>query len=497
MSTLPARRWVRPLTVTGILVGALLLRLWCWVGPSMTWLSDDSRYISVVQNMANGYLPQGPTEWFATRFMLLGPTAALFRLFGGSDVAVMIWPLIGSLGAVGAAYLLGRDLVSARVGLIAATVVAITPLEARLGTFLRPDAIMPALVALSVWCAVRARSSARHVRWWAFAAGALLVLGWSARESALLMAPVVLVAGWPVVRKALLPGVAGALAVVATFMVGWAVIGGRALDVVVGAGSEGEYRNPIDRLSWRTSYARQLWESAFRPDLILAFVLPILAVTAFILLVRRRREAILPAIWLTWAAIYLEFGTLVNLGKPSRYLTLCVIPVALLIALAIDGRFAWMPLVAAFGLSMWVLWAVPGREFRADDVQLLARVSARLSELPPGPIATESYTWWAKLNTYRTTHRLSVPRALDREFVSPAAFQRSRQMRPLPKPTDAIGGYVVTGPVHRLARWPTNWKAYRTRLAEQVPFERLELVADLGRAKIWRWPKGVSPSSRR
>lgn len=152
-------RWERWGPLTLILMLGFALRLWCWVGPDMGWLSDESRFASVVKNMTNGYLPSGPTEWFGTRAVLLAPAALFMKVFGASDMSISIWPMIGSLGSVFVAYLLGRDLANRGVGLMAAGLVAVAPIEVRLGGFLRPDAIMPAFVGLSVWCALRAAAA--------------------------------------------------------------------------------------------------------------------------------------------------------------------------------------------------------------------------------------------------------------------------------------------------------------------------------------------------
>jgi hypothetical protein len=110
-------------------------------------------------------------------------------------------------------------------------------------------------------------------------------------------------------------------------------------------------------------------------------------------------------------------------------------------------------------------------------------VSAQLAKLPAGPIATESYTWWTKLHIYRATTRLSVPKAEDPAFSTRARIRELRQMAPLPQVAQAR--YLVTGPVHQRSGWPSNWSEYRATLPST---DGLQLVADLGRAKIWQLP---------
>ncbi len=481
-------RLTTALILTGILAVGLVVRIAGYVGASFAWASDESRFIALVQNMSNGYFPSGPAEWFGTRLVMLAPPAGIFRVFGSGDYQVAVWPTFWSLVAIVAAYLLGRDIASPRVGLVAASVVALTPIEVRLGTVLRPDAIAPAIVALAVWFGLRAgRPDAS--RWWAFGAGLALGAGWSVRENALLIAPIVLVAGWAGIRRGILPAIGGLAVIPALAALVFAIGSGSPMTPLVGAGTEGVFRNPVDAWNWDDSYMSMLWEGAFDSKSLLFLALPVMVVAILLVVARRDRRAVLPGLWCALAAVYLEFGTLVNLAKPNRYLTLLSIPAALVIALAVDGRLVWMTAPAvALVASIWVLWTVPARDLRGDDVALFARVSERLSTLPEGPVITESYTWLAKLDTYRARDRLTIPKVEDPAFVSPERARELRLMDPLPDPARARGGYVITGPVHPRTGWPRNWETFREDYRRVVPpTSRLELVDDLGRAQIWRW----------
>ncbi len=481
-------RLTTALVLAGIVAAGLVLRIAGYVGPSFAWASDESRFIALVQNMANGYFPSGPAEWFGTRLVMLAPPAGIFRVFGSGDHQAAVWPTLWSLAAIVVTYLLGREIASRRVGLVAASVVAFTPIEVRLGTVLRPDAIAPAIVAFAVWFGLRAgRPDAR--RWWAFGAGLALGAGWSVRENALLIAPIVLLAGWAGLRRGILPALGGLAVIPALAALVFAIGSGSPLTPLVGAGTEGVFRNPVAAWNWDDSYMSMLWEGAFDPRSLLFLALPVMVVAIAVVIARRDRRAILPGLWCALAAVYLEFGTLINLAKPNRYLTLLSIPAALIIALAVDGRLVWLTAPAvALAASIWVLWTVPARDLRSDDVALFARVSERLSTLPEGPVITESYTWLAKLDTYRARHRLAIPKVEDPAFVSPARARELRLMDPLPDPGRARGGYVITGPVHPRVGWPRNWDAFREEYRRVVPpTSRLELVEDLGRARIWRW----------
>ena len=479
-------RWGPWPAIAGILAVGAAVRVWAFTGPSFSLGSDESRFIALAQNLANGHFPSGDTEWFGSRIVLLWPVAALFRVFDAGDVVASAWPLIGSLVAVVAAYLLGRDLARPRVGLVAAALVALAPLEALVGTRLRPDAIMPGILGMAVWCALRARPGGWR---WALVAGLLLGLAWSVRESALVLVPVLLVAGWGAGRRSLLVGAAGAAIVPAAAMALYAAGAGEPLRPLVVAGTEGTWRNPVDAFTVDGSYAAAIARATFDPRASLFLLGPALIVALAVLLYRRERRAALPAIWLVWTGIYLEFGTLVNLAKPVRYLTLCTIPAALLVALAVDGRLAFLAPAGLAAIALSALWSLPARELRHENVTVVARVVDRLRELPAAPVLAEDYIWWSKIVTYTATRRLTIPAAADPELASAAEVEQSRRLTPLPDPLAYRGGYVVTGPVRPQAGWPSNWGILRTRMARDIPRSELVLVSRVGDAQIWWWSR--------
>ena len=484
-----ARRLPAGVVLTAMLLMGLAARLAAYTGQSFSWGSDESRYLGVVQNLANGYFPSGDAEWFGTRLGLLWPVAGLFRLVHASDAVAAIWPLAISLTGIVAAYLIGRDLAHRRVGYVAAALVAVAPLEALVGTRLRPDAIAPAVLAFSVWCALRAGRARRSGLRWAFAAGLLLGIAWSVRENALVLVPILVMAGWGARRRGLVAGVVGAAVVPACAALQFAIGAGDPSRPHVGAGTEGAFRNPLDAFSLTNTYAAVITRATFDPGSPL-FLLALSLVGAIgITLYTRDRRALLPGVWLLWTAVYLEFGTLFNLAKPVRYLTLCTIPCALLVALAVDGRYASLAPAGVAIAAICALWYLPGRMLRADDSTLVARVAERLRTLPERPVLAESYTWYAKLTTYTARRRLTIPKVSDPEFLSPVDAQRTRLLVPLPSPADSRAGYIVSGPIHPRAGWPSNWGQARARIAAFVATNQLEVVATVGPAMIWRWQR--------
>ncbi|MFN8120908.1 MAG: hypothetical protein U0237_00620 [Thermoleophilia bacterium] len=274
--------------------------------------------------------------------------------------------------------------------------------------------------------------------------------------------------------------------------------GGDPSAVVTGTAGASRTRNPVEAWSWGETYARRLLEGAFAPRSVLFLLLPVLAAALVLLAARRDRRAVLPAAWAGWAAVYLEFGTLPNLAKSSRFLLLAGIPAALLVALAVDRLPRWAavaPAAAALAAALLALAPLPAREARGTDVVLLDRVVHRLRELPRAPVLAESHTWMSKIQAYLADRRLGVPDAEDPAFLTPRERALRMVVDPLPNVAAYRGAYVVDAPVAVRAGWPSNWSRFRAEFRARVPWDRLVVVDRVGAATILRWPQDV-PEAR-
>lgn len=507
-STTTARaRWSGALSLTGVLTLALAARIWSFTGISGGWRYDDSRYLLVAENLANGHLPVEPGAWFATRIVFLWPVATLIRLFGTSDYIAVAWPLAGSLASVFAAYLLGRDLGRRRaVGLIAASLVALAPLELRQATQLRPDSIWAALLALSVWCALRTRAGDR-AWFWAACCGFCLGAAWGVRESAVWIVPVLIVAArWPgwravtafAVGASSIPGLAlsmfallglGRNPLVQTLNTGVGVAGA--------AGTDGGSGTGIDTLG----YARLIGDAATDMRGLLALTLPVIGVSLVALAARRSSwpAAFLPACWLGLGYLYLEFGTLDQIAKVPRYMTILSIPAALCVALALAPllrRRCWPAALAPIALTGVIaaltLSPLAGQEARADDVVALNRAVSTLQERGAGAVLSLDYTWWWKANTYLARQRLAVPDpSPDISVMSEEQRLAHRRLDPLPCPALYAGGWVITRTPRPRSGWPSNWSDFQQLARQQVPWDQLVYEGSAGGANLYRWPAGV------
>ncbi|MBK9674760.1 MAG: glycosyltransferase family 39 protein [Betaproteobacteria bacterium] len=100
-------------------------------------------------------------------------------------------PMIASLGTIVLAYLYGRYLSSDAVGLLAALLLAVFPLDVVNASLLFPDTILGACTAFGVYLVMRSEKS-KH--WFAMSLVAGLVLGiaWLVKVEAILLLPVLL-----------------------------------------------------------------------------------------------------------------------------------------------------------------------------------------------------------------------------------------------------------------------------------------------------------------
>lgn len=464
------------------------IRAWAMGGLEFGLGSDDAGYVAVAQNLAGGTLPDGEAQWFGARAAFLWPVALVFRVFGADDYTAVAWPFACSLLAILAAFLVARELVGRRPALVAAGLVAFAPIDVLWATRLRPDAVMPAFIALAVWAALRARRSGRPQAW-LLGAGALTGLAWSARETALVMIPVVAVAAWPALRGAWRRTWAyvGGLALVPAALVVVFAFAGRPLWPLTTTAGAGSFRSPAAGWDATTAYLAQMVTAVGNPRSPLFLMLPLVLIAASVALVRRNRATILPAAWLAWAFAYLELGTLVSVDKPLRFLTLLTVPAALLVAIALDGRLS--PLLVPLLAVVAVMVAEPRAHspVTPGNVRLVASVTRAMRDLPRAPVLAEDYVWWAKLGAFLPAGTLPVRRAVDPAYLSPDQRAAARRLEPLPDLDAYRGGYVVTGPVRRTSGWPSNWDVFRDRLMRQVQPGDLTPVTRVGDATVWRW----------
>jgi len=488
-AAISGERGLTALVLGAIVLVGVLMRVWALGGTSFALGSDDSRYVAVAQNLASGHLPSGEAEWFGARGVFLWPVAAIFRVFGADDYSAIAWPFVISLVSIVIAFLIARELAGRRPALVAAGLVAVAPIEVLMATRLRPDAVMPAFVALAVWAALRARRSP-HITRWLVASGVLLGAGWACRETALLMLPVVVLAAWPVIRPGWqrVAAVLGGLAAIPLVEMAVFALDGRPLWPITITANASSLRSPVAGLREASTFAELLVRQVVDPHSLVMLALPVVLIALAMGIVRRTRAIVIPAAWLVWSYLVLEVGAIISVDAPARFLTQMTIPVALMVAIALDGRLS--PLLVPVLAVVTVLAIAPRNDAsaRGANVRLVSAVADALRPLPRGPVLSDNYVWWAKLNAFLPMGRLPVDRVVDPAFLDPVQRVAARRLNPLPDVSSYRGGYVVTGPAAPTSGWPTNWATFRERVKAEVPWGLLVPVAHIGGTTVWRWP---------
>lgn len=219
-------RWVRP-AVAVLLLATTALYLW---NLSASGYGNDF-YAMAVQ--------AGTKNWEALFFGSLDPgniitvdkpPAAMWlmalsgRIFGFSSWSMLAPNALCGVGSVGLLYLAVRRTNGPAAGLLAGSVLALTPVAAMMFKFNNPDALLVLLMTLGAYCTVRALDKAST--WWLVLAGVAIGFGFITKMlQAFLVLPafalVYLVAAPTGLGKRILQVLAAALAVVVS--AGWYV----------------------------------------------------------------------------------------------------------------------------------------------------------------------------------------------------------------------------------------------------------------------------------
>lgn len=387
-----------------LLIGglALLLALVCFTGVIA---SDDLLYSHFANQIAEGTYSLTPHH-MALRFGLLLPVAAVFHLFGISEPAVAVVPLLAStLNAVLVAYL-AYTLLGPRAATLAAALWLTFPLTLRYATILVPEPLATTymLAALVVW--LRAPRSPILL---GSLAGLLLGVAYLTREVTAVIVPVLLVETWrrrqPRLAAALL---GGALSVVAAEQVTYLVLSGdpmfrshamtyhEATREVAVANSNLPFRLFLE-------YPRQVFGANAELGLHAMAMLAVIAAGT----------VLFPRVWQShaWLAAtagilfaYLNFGTssltrYLALPAAPRYLYvgfpfLVLIAVAFLDRFATSGRtwkkaaYAGVCVIAISGVLFGL--QTRGRGYYTRDVRALRAIAARVEQNPQAGLCVEA-----------------------------------------------------------------------------------------------------------
>jgi 4-amino-4-deoxy-L-arabinose transferase-like glycosyltransferase len=173
---------------------AVLLRILGFQGYSS---HDPDSYAMLARDLANGIihvpgydgLPQYPF-----RIGVYGPPAIFIRVFGVSELTMVAYPFLVSVGGCILAYILARRMYSPIAGLIALGILAVLPADVKMASLLYPDALKAfwanagVLFAMVALPADRMRQAA-----YAFLAGMCFGIAWLTTEPVVHLAPFVII----------------------------------------------------------------------------------------------------------------------------------------------------------------------------------------------------------------------------------------------------------------------------------------------------------------
>ena len=160
------RRWATWTTLCAILILATFLRFHVlaqdpfWVDEIITARTTQRSWKQVFLSIRQEYAAEAPAQ------IVIG--TVLYRMFGRSVWVYRSIPAtIGVLGVLGV-FLLGRRLLNARLGLLAALLIAIMPYNIRYSQEFRGYAALACFSAFTAWAFVRAVSTERLRDWLLF-----------------------------------------------------------------------------------------------------------------------------------------------------------------------------------------------------------------------------------------------------------------------------------------------------------------------------------------
>lgn len=293
---------------------------------------------------------QGFAPYFFVRVGILAPMAALFGLFGISEVTALVPMALYALGGTAALFWLGRNLLGESGGLVAAAVFASVPFTLRSASLVLADGPVVSTTILGLAALVSASTSralesmARRSLLLGLAA---LAFGaaWLTKASVFAMAPVVAVLLLRHLRRS-----PTAIRDAATFLA-------IAASVLLAEGwfywrTEGDWlyrRTAVEATNARFAH---LWDDILTPrrflfdgpramiSPVIFGIVPVLAFgIAVVALVRRRHLALVA--WIAYLVLFFNFMTTSfahyqPLRPVSIYFYLLLVPMALLIAAFLD-----------------------------------------------------------------------------------------------------------------------------------------------------------------
>lgn len=342
---------------------------------------DDTYYIDAAHRLAMGDWTPRDSQ-FGLRLGLIVPAATLYRLFGVSDATTGLFPLLCSLATIPLAFAIGRAVASEQVGLVAAALLAVLPLDVIFASQLVGTAPASLLAGLTLLFYLRARETSRSRSF--FAAGVCLGLGWLCADVVLFcVIPLACDAAFRARRE---PRAVWILVGLATVAVGesiyYAAVTGDPWYRVATLVRQGATQGDADALSsgLGPAYAVQPFLRLVSEQELGLF--PVFLAPAIWLAVRRPSTpgVRLLALWVVTIFLYTSYGTVsplrfAPLPRLPRYLASVVVPAVILLAAwltTLRPRRRQLSLAALVASSLFCIAVDNGRSAKAPRRALAA-----------------------------------------------------------------------------------------------------------------------------
>ena len=144
-------RWLRDLVLLVVFLGLLFGFA---LGNRALWTPDEGRYVEIPREMvvSGDYVTPrlNGVKYFEKPVLFYWLEAGAIRAFGISEWSTRLWPVLFSVLGCLAVYIAGRRLFDRRAGLLAATVLATTPLYYVLGRVITLDMVVSVLLTLAL-----------------------------------------------------------------------------------------------------------------------------------------------------------------------------------------------------------------------------------------------------------------------------------------------------------------------------------------------------------
>ena len=383
-----------------IILLALAVRLRHYTGPIG---SDDTWYYLGAYEIHEGSYEPGDNYW-KTRYGMLLPIAASYKVFGTNEFAAALWPMLCSLGAVALCYFLGKLVVNATTGFLAAALLAFYPLDIHYSGLILPDVPLSFLMAASVLAFLYGSRSEKRAPAFYFLSGALMAVAYSCRSMAVILMPffgLYVLLFEKKIRPSHFLFAAGFLAVLSIESLYFAIEGLGPLHnfklnaaAAIAVNSSGECST--SQAYYPTSVFHPEVMRIFGPYFLL--FLPALVFAA----IKRERGGLIFRAWAGVILLILQFGYVslfppIPMVKVRKFLCFASVPLVLTAAYALGHLrvwYRWAVVVALAGISMFLIRGFTYSHNMTPEAWggYMRQVGAYLQKMPPKTIYTDGRT---------------------------------------------------------------------------------------------------------